>query len=164
MSKTKDNLKEAFAGESQANRKYLAFAKQAELDGLPQVAKLFRAVAEAETIHAHAHLRLLKGVRSTTENLEAAREGEIHEFKSMYPAMIADAEAEGEKAAARYFDFANKVEEIHSKLYEKALANPSGLAETVYSVCAVCGHTLEGEATDKCPICGAPADKYFVVQ
>lgn len=161
MSKTQENLKNAFAGESQANRKYLAFAAAADKEGLPQVAKLFRAVAEAETIHAHAHLRLLKGVGSTEENLKAAKAGEVYEFESMYPAMIKDAEAEGERAAARYFDFANQVEELHSKLYEKALSDPKGLEQTDYYVCAVCGNTVEGKPTEKCSVCNVDADKFF---
>ncbi|MBW2324496.1 MAG: rubrerythrin family protein, partial [Deltaproteobacteria bacterium] len=121
MSKTEENLKEAFAGESQANRKYLAFAKQAERDGYPQAAKLFRAAAEAETVHAHSHLRTLGGVRSTADNLAEAVDGETHEFKKMYPAMIETAKAEGEKSAERSFTYANKVEEVHAALYQKAL-------------------------------------------
>ena len=116
MSKTTENLKAAFAGESQANRKYLAFAKKAEDEGLGQVAKLFRAAAEAETIHAHAHLRLMKGVGDTAANLKDAEAGEVYEFKSMYPDMIADAQAEGEKAAERYFVFTNKAKECHAKI------------------------------------------------
>ena len=163
MSKTTDNLKEAFAGESQANRKYLAFAKKADEEGLPQVAKLFRAAAEAETIHAHAHLRLLKGIGSTAENLKEAVAGETHEFKSMYPAMIADASAEGEKAAERYFGFANKAEECHANLYAKAAEKMAALEAVDYYVCSVCGHIHEGEPTDKCPICGAAPKAYNVV-
>ena len=163
MSKTKDNLATAFAGESQANRKYLAFAKQADKEGLPQVAKLFRAAAEAETIHAHGHLRLMKAIGSTAENLKEALEGETYEFTSMYPPMIEDAKAEGENAAARYLGFANEVEKVHGALYGKALADPAGLPETDYYVCAVCGHTHEGRPTDKCPVCNAPAASYFKV-
>lgn len=112
MSKTEDALKEAFAGESQANRKYLAFAAKADQEGFAQVAKLFRAAAEAETVHAHAHLRALKGIRSTRENLQEAIEGETHEFKNMYPAMIESAKAEGHKEAERSFNFANEVEKF----------------------------------------------------
>lgn len=161
MSKTQENLKNAFAGESQANRKYLAFAAVADKEGLPQVARLFRAVAEAETIHAHAHLRLLKGIGTTEENLKAAKAGEDYEFESMYPAMIKDAEEEGERAAARYFDFANQVEELHSKLYEKALADPKGMAGTDYYVCSVCGNTVEGKPEEKCSVCNVAPDKFF---
>ena len=143
MSKTEKNLMDAFAGESQANRKYLAFAKQADKEGLPQVAKLFRAAAEAETIHAHAHL------------LKAAIEGETYEFTKMYPEMIADAKEEGQDRIAKYFDMVNKVEEVHANLYKKALADPSSITGDLY-VCTVCGYTQEGPC-DKCPICGAVA-------
>ena len=163
MSKTTDNLKEAFAGESQANRKYLAFAKKAEEEGLPQVARLFRAAAHAETIHAHAHLRLMKGIGSTAENLKEAVAGETHEFKSMYPAMIADAQAEGEKAAEKYFVFANQAEECHANLYSKAAEQMGELAAVDYYVCSICGHIHEGEPTEKCPICGAMPKAYSVV-
>ncbi|MGB9299528.1 MAG: rubrerythrin family protein [Anaerolineae bacterium] len=163
-SKTLENLKEAFAGESQANRKYLAFAKQADADGYPQVAKLFRAAAEAETIHAHAHLRAMEGVGSTKDNLLAAVGGETYEFESMYPGMIADAKKEGFKKAERSFDNANDVEQIHAKLYQKALDT---LGQTVavvdYYVCPVCGNTVEGKPTDPCPICGTPANRFFKV-
>jgi len=156
MSQTEKNLQEAFAGESQANRKYLAFAKKADQEGYPQVANLFRAAAEAETVHAHAHLRVLKGVKSTAENLKEAIAGETHEFKSMYPAMIDAARSEGEKAAERSFNFANEVEKIHADLYKKALDsldNPE--AVECYYVCGVCGYTCENEPPEKCPVCGA---------
>ena len=163
MSKTTDNLKAAFAGESQANRKYLAFAKKAEEEGLPQVAKLFRAAAEAETIHAHAHLRLMKGIGSTADNLKEAVAGETYEFKSMYPEMIADAQTEGEKAAERYFGFANQAEECHANLYSKAAEQMGELASVDYYVCSVCGHIHEGAPTDKCPICSAAPKAYTIV-
>jgi len=163
-SKTLENLKEAFAGESQANRKYLAFAKQADADGYPQVAKLFRAAAEAETIHAHAHLRAMEGVGSTKDNLLAAVAGEAHEFESMYPGMIADAKKEGFKKAERSFDNANDVEQIHAKLYQKALDTlGQKVAAVDYYVCPVCGNTVEGKPTDPCPICGTPANRFFKV-
>ena len=163
MSKTETNLKEAFAGESQANRKYLAFARQADKEGLKQVAKLFRAVAEAETIHALAHFQTLKGVGTTAENLKAALAGETFEFTKMYPKMIEEAEAEGEKAAQRSFRFANEVEKIHGELYQKALANPAGLKEGDYYVCPVCGYTVEGHAPDKCPVCQAAGKTFYTV-
>ena len=153
---TADDLKEAFAGESQANRKYLAFAKKADEEGNAQVAKLFRAAADAETVHAHAHLRAMKGVGSTGDNLDEAIGGETHEFTNMYPAMIAEAEKEGEKEAAMSFKNANAVEKIHAGLYQKALGNLGKNEEVDYFVCQVCGNTVEGEAPDKCPICGAP--------
>jgi rubrerythrin len=155
MAKTEKNLQEAFAGESQANRKYLAFAKKAEQDGYKQVARLFRAAAEAETVHAHNHLRELKGIKSTKENLKVAIGGESYEFQKMYPQMIKDAEAEGNKGALRSFDFANKVEKVHAELYKKALDNLGKNKETDYYVCQVCGMTVEGEAPDTCPVCGA---------
>ena len=163
MSQTEKNLKEAFAGESQANRKYLAFAKQAERDGYPQAAKLFRAAAEAETVHAHAHLRTLGEVKSTADNLKAAISGETFEFKTMYPDMIKTAEAEGNKAALRSFTFANEVEKIHAKLYQKALDNLSSLPEADYYVCSVCGYTCEDEAPDTCPVCNAKKKAFFKV-
>ena len=162
MSKTEKNLMDAFAGESQANRKYLAFAKQADKEGLPQVAKLFRAAAEAETIHAHAHLRNAGKIGDTTANLKAAIEGETYEFTNMYPEMIKQAQAEGQAAVAKYFDFANQVEEIHANLYKKALENPAALAATDYYVCKVCGYTHEGPC-DACPVCGGGAAAFFKV-
>ncbi|MGQ9694680.1 MAG: rubrerythrin family protein [Thermodesulfobacteriota bacterium] len=160
-SQTEKNLKEAFAGESQANRKYLAFAKQAEAEGFKQIAKLFRAAAEAETVHAHAHLRALNGIKTTKENLQAAINGETHEFKNMYPEMIAKAKEEGWKQAEISFNYANQVEKIHAALYEKALANLGENKEVDYYVCSVCGNTVERQAPDKCPICGAPASKFI---
>jgi len=163
MSKTHENMMAAFAGESQANRKYLAFAKQADKEGLPQVAKLFRAAAEAETIHAHGHLRNAGKIGSTLDNLKAAIDGETYEFTKMYPQMIAEAEAEGEKVPARYFGWANAVEEVHANLYKKALENPSALADVDYYVCSVCGYTHEGPHDGKCPICNAAASAFYKV-
>jgi rubrerythrin len=161
MGKTEKNLNEAFAGESQANRRYLAFAKQAEKEGYPQVAKLFRAAAEAETVHAHAHLRALKAIKSTAENLKEAISGETHEFKSMYPVMIEDAKAEGNKVAERSFTFANAVEEVHAGLYQKALDNlDNPVAVDCYYVCSVCGYTAENSAPDTCPVCGAKSNAF----
>lgn len=156
---TSDNLKEAFAGESQANRRYLAFAKKAQQDGFPQVAKLFRAAADAETVHAHAHLRVMGGINSTAENLQAAIDGEGHEFKEMYPGFLAEAQGEGNKPAAYSFKNALAVEEIHHGLYSEALEAVnagSDLPETKIFVCQVCGNTVRGEAPHKCPVCGAP--------
>ena len=158
-----DNLKNAFAGESQANRKYLAFAKKAEEEGFKQVAKLFRAAAEAETVHAHSHLRVMGGVRSTKENVQEAIGGETHEFTKMYPQMIEEARKEGNKQALQSFEFANKVEKIHADLYQKALNN-LGKNETVdYYVCQVCGNTVEKAAPDKCPICGASKSMFIKI-
>ena len=163
---TMENLADAFAGESQANRKYLAFSKKAETDGYPQVAKLFRAAAEAETIHAHAHFRVMGGVNETTANLQVAIDGEGFEFQEMYPKFIAEAEAEGNKAAEISFKNANVVEEIHYGLYSKALEAVNGggdLPASKIVVCSICGNTIEGDAPEKCPICGVPADKFVEI-
>lgn len=163
MTKTEKNLAEAFAGESQANRKYLAFAKKADEEGLAQVARLFRAAAAAETVHAHAHLRVLKGVGSTAENLKEAVSGETHEFTDMYPQMIDDAKEEDNKPALMSFMYANAVEKIHAELYQNALKAMAGLAENTYYVCDVCGNTVEGEAPDRCPICGMSKDHFMKI-
>jgi rubrerythrin len=163
-SKTEHNLLEAFAGESQANRRYLAFAKQADKEGYPQVARLFRAAAEAETVHAHAHLRNLGGVKNTVENLKEAISGETHEFKEMYPEMINDAKEEGNKGAERSFTFANEVEKVHANLYQKALDNLGTLEEVDYYVCSVCGYTCEVGPPEKCPVCGAKSTAFFEVK
>jgi rubrerythrin len=164
MTKTEQYLMEAFAGESQANRKYLAFAKQAEKEGYLQVAKLFRAAAAAETVHAHAHLRTVGGVKGTAENLQAAIAGEMHEFQHMYPEMIAAAKAEANKAAERSFSYANEVEKIHAGLYQKALADlDKKVADVDYYVCSVCGYTCENEPPDKCPVCGSGAKAFSKV-
>jgi rubrerythrin len=163
MSKTEENLKDAFAGESQANRRYLAFAKRADKEGYPQAAKLFRAAAEAETVHAHAHLRALGGIGTTEANLKEAISGETHEFNTMYPAMIEAAKAEGNKAAERSFSYANEVEKIHAALYQKASDNLDSLEAVDYYVCSVCGYTCEKEPPEKCPVCGAEAKAFFEV-
>ncbi|HIJ60431.1 MAG TPA: rubrerythrin family protein [Nitrospirae bacterium] len=155
MSKTEQALAEAFAGESQANRKYLAFAKKAEEEGYGQIAKLFRAAAEAETVHAHNHLKALGGIKSTKDNLASAIKGETYEFESMYPPMIADAKLEGNSEAETSFSWANTVEKIHANLYKKALDNIGKNESVDYYVCGLCGNTLENEAPDTCPICGA---------
>ena len=158
-----ENLKEAFAGESQANRKYLAFAKKAEEEGHPQVAKLFRAAAEAETVHAHNHLRVLKGVHGTHENLQEAIAGETHEFKKMYPEMMAGAKTEKKDEAYQSFHFANSVEKIHAALYQKTLENLGKNEALDYYVCPVCGNTVEKSVPEKCPICGAPGNKFIKI-
>jgi rubrerythrin len=160
---TRDDLKAAFAGESQANRTYLAFARKAEQDGYSQIAKLFRAAAAAETVHAHAHLRVLGDVKSTAENLQAAADGEAHEFRHMYPGFLSEAEKEKNNAAAISFRNAMAVEEIHHALYGEALATlnaGSDLPEDAILVCGVCGNTVAGEAPDRCPVCGAPKAKF----
>ncbi|KMQ50164.1 Rubrerythrin [Chitinispirillum alkaliphilum] len=163
---TMDNLQEAFAGESQASRKYSAFAKKAESDGLHQVAKLFRAASEAETVHAHAHLRVMKGIKSTSENLQEAIEGESEEFKSMYPKMVKLAEEEGNKAAQTSFRYAMAVEEIHHGLYSKALEAVKGgrdLPGADIYVCPVCGNTVENSVPENCPVCGVAGSKFMTI-
>ena len=160
---TTENLMAAFAGESQANRKYLAFAKKAEAEGFPQIAKLFRAAAEAETIHAHAHLRVLDGVKGTEANLMAAIEGEGHEFKDMYPEFLKDAEAEGDKKAHNSFRLAYEVEKVHEELYREMLALLEGnktSEEFDYYVCPVCGYVHKKSALEKCPVCGCPGARF----
>jgi rubrerythrin len=149
------NLKAAFAGESQANRKYLAFAEKADREGYPQVARLFRTAAEAETVHALNHLRALKAIRSTAENLQEAIAGEVAEFQEMYPGMIAAAQAEGHQEAERSFNFANEVEKVHARLFQHALENLEAKEAVDIFVCPVCGYTVAGEAPDNCPICNA---------
>lgn len=164
---TQDNLKAAFAGESQANRKYLAFAKKAESEGKPQIAKLFRAAAEAETIHAHAHLRVLNGVGSTVQNVQAAIEGEGHEFTKMYPEFVTEAKKEGNQAALKSFEYAMAVEKIHYDLYgsaAEALKAGKDLAAAKIFVCPVCGNTVLSNVPDKCPICGVPGSKFAEIQ
>ncbi|MEI6150726.1 MAG: rubrerythrin family protein [bacterium] len=164
---TLDNLKAAFAGESQANRKYLAFARKAEADGKPQVAKLFRAAAEAETVHAHAHLRVMGGIKSTVENLEEAAAGEADEFRNMYPGFVQEAEKEGNAAAVVSFRNAMVVEEIHHGLYNEALKAVKGgkdLPGKAVFVCAICGNTVHDSAPDKCSVCGASKAKFIEIK
>jgi rubrerythrin len=163
MSKTEKDLLDAFAGESQANRRYLAYSQRAEDEFLHGVAKLFRAIAEAETIHAIKHLRTAGRVKSSRENLEDALAGETHEFKTMYPEMIAHAKEEGQKSAEISFDYANKVEAIHAQLYRKALADPDKFPVQDYHICKICGYTAEKESPDVCPVCGANAKAFFKV-
>ena len=155
MDRTTKDLMEAFAGESQANRKYLAFAAKADQEGYPQVARLFRAAAEAETVHAHNHLRALKGIKSTKENLQEAVSGETHEFKEMYPGMIAAAKDAGNKDAERTFTFANEVEKIHAQLYQKYLETMEEKKLVDIYICPVCGYTVEEAPPDNCPVCNA---------
>lgn len=167
LSITIENLKNAFAGESKANRRYLAFAQKAEQEGFTQVAKLFRAAAGAETIHALNHLRIIGEIKSTTENLNSAISGETFEFTKMYPEYLSVAKKEENRQAVWSFDMANKVEQVHAGLFSKALdalKNKKELPKTDYYVCQVCGQTVEGEAPDKCPICGAPRTKFSKVE
>jgi rubrerythrin len=165
MAKTEQFLKEAFAGESQANRKYLAFATKADQEGYPQVARLFRAAGEAETVHAHNHLRALKGIKTTKENLQEAIAGETHEFKKMYPEMIEAAKAEGQKEAQRSFSYANSVEKVHAQLYQKLLDNLGKSQETFpYYICPVCGNTVEKNPPGECPICGTKGEMFKKIE
>jgi rubrerythrin len=163
MADTKANLQEAFAGESQANRKYTFFAEKADAAGNKQVARLFRAAAEAETVHARNHLRVLGEIKSDKDNLNAAIGGEHYEFTTMYPGFIDQAKAENNAGAVRSFSDANKVEQVHHKLFQaalKTLESGKELKDTAYYVCPVCGNTVEGEAPDKCPICNTPGSKF----
>lgn len=162
-SKIESNLYGAFAGESQANRKYLAFAERADTEGYPQVAKLFRAAAAAETVHAHAHFQVAGGIRGTADNIKTAIEGETHEFTGMYPVMIEEAKKAGFDAALRSFSFANAVEKVHAELYQKALDNLGRNQEVDYYVCKVCGNTIEGEPQGACAVCQAGPVAFFKV-
>ena len=167
MSKTMENLETAFAGESQANRKYLFFAEKADKEGHPQIARLFRAAAESETVHARNHLKTMGGIGSTRDNLQDAAKGELYEFTEMYPGFITQAKEEKNQGAETTFDWANKVEKIHHGLYRKALENLEAEKETKdepYFVCQGCGYTVAGEAPERCPVCGAPRSKFKRVE
>ncbi len=161
MANTDENLKSAFSGESQASRKYLYFAEQADKDGQPQIARLFRAASDAETVHARNHLNAMKGIGSIADNLKVAISGENYEFTKMYPDFITQSKMDKNTKAEVSFNWANKVEKIHSDLYNKALSivekGQKPETKTIY-VCQNCGNTVEGEAPDKCPICGKPRD------
>jgi rubrerythrin len=166
MSETENNLKAAFAGESQANRKYLAFARKADEEGHKGVAKLFRAAAEAETIHAHNHLDALNGVKTTLENLREAFGGEHYEFTEMYPVFLTKSKEEKQGAATKTFHWANEVEKVHGALYQEALKTLEAggeMSDKDYYVCEKCGYTIADTAPDKCPVCGAKKDAFFKV-
>jgi len=167
MGSTQENLGSAFAGESQASRRYLCFADKAEKEGQPQIARLFRAAAEAETVHARNHLEVMGGIGSTRDNLEEAIGGEHYEFTEMYPGFIEQAEAEDNKRARVSFGYANEVEKIHHGLYHEALEALEGgkqLEDEPFFVCQVCGNTVAGEAPERCPVCGAPRSKFKQVE
>jgi rubrerythrin len=167
MSNTQDNLKEAFAGESQASRRYLYFAEKADSEKQPQIARLFRAASEAETVHARNHLKAMDGIGPTADNLKAAIAGENYEFTEMYPGFIEQAKAEKNGRAETSFDYANKVEKIHHRLYQKALETLEAGKEAKdepYFVCPVCGYTVAGEAPNACPICGTPGSMFKKVE
>lgn len=160
MTKSMEGLQGAFAGESQANRKYLAFAEKADKEGFPQAAKLFRAAAAAETIHAMSHLRTMGGIKTTAENLEEAAGGEHYEHTSMYPDFIKDAEAEGNKPAIHSFKKAMEAEVVHEKLYREMIADLQKGGTLDYYLCPVCGYIEKGSAPDKCPLCATPKDRF----
>lgn len=165
MPTTKENLKEAFAGESQANQKYRAFAKKAERDGFPNIAKLFKTAAEAERIHAEGHLGALDGIGTTVENIKEAIGGETYEYTEMYPPMLDQAEKDAHKAK-RMFKYAVDAEDVHAQLYKLALAAAEAgkdLEEAEFYLCPVCGHIEFGKPEDNCPICGTLASKYVKV-
>jgi rubrerythrin len=165
MSATESDLQEAFAGESQANRKYLAFARKAEQEGFANVAKLFRTAAEAETIHAFGHLQALDAIGSTAENLKAAVAGETYEYQEMYPPMLQRAEAAGHRAK-RMFGYAVQAEAVHAQLYAAALTaveEGKDLEQTSFYLCPVCGHIEVGTPPDVCPICGAKGSRFAQV-
>lgn len=156
MSKSKENLKDAFAGESQASMKYRAFALKADTEGFGQAARLFRATELAEMIHAHNHLKALGQLGSTAENLQTGIDGETYEFSDMYPSFMKDAEQEGDKTAMQCFKYASDAERVHAEIYKKYLSEmKQGEASTDIYVCMICGHVAEGEAPETCPLCGA---------
>ncbi|MBF7097144.1 rubrerythrin family protein [Alkalibacter mobilis] len=158
--KTLKNLMEAFAGESQANRKYLAYSQKAESDGKKNAAKLFKAASDAETLHALKHFEVAGKIKGTAENLQDAVNGENHEYQSMYPEFLEDAKAEGNKEAIRTFTYALKAEEVHARLYQEALENIDDEKEVFYYLCPVCGN-IEKSRPDKCFICGVPGEKFI---
>jgi len=167
MSSTKENLEEAFAGESQASRRYLFFAEKADSEGLTQIARLFRAAAEAETVHARNHLKAMDGIGATGDNLKESIGGESYEFTEMYPGFIERAKAENNEKAEITFSYANKVEKVHHGLYRKALEQLESGKEAKdepYYVCPVCGYTVAGEAPEKCPVCGTPRKMFKKVE
>ncbi len=167
MSNTMENLQAAFAGESQANRKYLFFADKAEKEGYSQIARLFRAAAEAETVHARKHLQTMGGIGSTKDNLQEAAKGELYEFTQMYPGFIEQAKTENNQGAETSFDWANKVEKIHHRLYQKILDDLEAgkeMKDEPYFICQGCGYTVAGEAPEKCPVCGAPRSMFTRVE
>ncbi len=161
--KSEENLKNAFAGESQAHMRYLAFADKAEKENLTNVARIFRANSFAEEIHATNHLRTLSGIGKTSENLKAAIEGETYEVEEMYPTFISEAQEEQEKGAETVTKWALEAEKVHAGLYKKAkeaVDNGEDMEFQPIHVCQVCGFTVEGEAPDKCPLCGSPKEKF----
>jgi rubrerythrin len=164
MSNLEKDLWEAFAGESQANRKYHAFAKRAEYEGYKPVAKLFRAAAEAEAIHAQNHLRAMGAIKTTKENLQSVLDGEVCEFKKMYPPMIDDAKDAGDRWARKSFHYANESEKIHADLFKNTLDNLGANKEVDYYVCRACGFTVEGKLHEKCHVCGSRKEVFKKIE
>jgi rubrerythrin len=161
MSKSEEDLKAGFAGESQANRRYLAFAKRADEEGHPQAAKLFRAAAHAETVHAMNHLKALGEIKSTAENLQTAAKGENYEAVTMYPAFVKDAQGDGNRQALRSFQYALEVEKVHESLYRKAIETlGKETSNEDYYVCPICGYTHYGKPPAQCPVCSTPGSKF----
>lgn len=161
---TSRNLKEAFAGESQANRRYLSFAKKAEEEGFSSLARLFRVIAESEAIHASSHLQCSKGVKSSLENVESAWKGETDEFTAMYPMFMDQAERDANNEALKTFYWANEAEKVHADFYQRAIESlKEGQDVTIgdLHICSVCGNTVEGDIPEKCSVCGAPKDKFI---
>ena len=166
MSKSEQNLRDAFAGESQANRRYLAFSKVAAEEGFPNIARLFRVVAESETIHAHNHLKAMGGIKSTLQNLQEAWQGEKDEYSSMYPMFLDQAKRDANNAALNTFFWANEAEKTHGEFYERAieaLKQGKDLELKELHICSVCGYTVEGVPPDKCPNCGVGQEKFEVI-
>ncbi|MBN2483495.1 MAG: rubrerythrin family protein [Candidatus Omnitrophica bacterium] len=155
---TRQNIQTAFAGESQAHMKYLIFAEKAEQEGRPNIARLFRAIAYAEKVHAKNHLKVLDGIHDTCANLDVAIGGETFEVNEMYPAYLKEAQAQGEKGAEQSTHYALEAEKIHAEMYSQAkkaaLTGKDIQLKEVY-ICPVCGYTHEGEPEDFCPVCGA---------
>lgn len=164
MTQTEQNLYDAFVGEAKASQRLLGYAEKADQEDYPAVAKLFRAIAGAEQIHAIKHLRQLKIIASTEENLEAAFESENTVSENVYPAMIAQAEADGNKAAVIGFSHARDAEEVHAKLYKKVIGHMVAEEDPAYHVCRVCGYVVDGDPPDVCPVCNAPKKAFFEVE
>jgi len=164
MAKTETNLKKAFAGESQAYQKYLAYALRAADEAVDGVYKLFQAAAASEKIHAQRHASYLKSIKSTAENLKEAMAGEMHEFKTMYPAMIASAKAERKAGPQISFNHARAVERVHHELFKKALENPDKFPVHDYYICPACGYIVAGQPKARCPVCGAVKKSFQKVE
>ncbi len=161
---TKQNLQNAFAGESQAHMKYLIFAERAEKEGKPNIARLFRAISFAEKVHATGHFKVLSKVGDTVKNLEAAIVGETFEVNEMYPAYYEEAKKQGEKDAERTTHYALEAEKIHAQMYEnakKAAEKGKDLQLKEVYICPVCGYTKEGEPEEFCPVCGVKKEKFI---